>query len=132
MSRSGYTDDNDNWELIRWRGAVASAIRGKRGQKLLREMLEALDAMPLKELVVNELITPDGGYCALGALGAWHGINMETIDPDDPDQVAKTFNVAQALVREIVFENDEGGVYQEQPKTRWIRMKKWVEQNILS
>jgi len=29
MSRSGYTDscDMDQWDLIRWRGAVASAVR---------------------------------------------------------------------------------------------------------
>ena len=32
MSRSGYTDECDGWELVRWRGAVNSAIRGKRGQ----------------------------------------------------------------------------------------------------
>jgi hypothetical protein len=37
MSRSGYSDDLENWSLIRWRGAVASAIRGRRGQAFLRE-----------------------------------------------------------------------------------------------
>lgn len=35
MSRSGYTDDCDGWQLIMYRGAVASAIRGARGQRLL-------------------------------------------------------------------------------------------------
>jgi hypothetical protein len=34
MSRSGYSDDidsaDDQWALIRWRGAVKSAIRGAR------------------------------------------------------------------------------------------------------
>ena len=38
MSRSGYSDDLDNWDLIRWRGQVSSAIRGKRGQGFLREL----------------------------------------------------------------------------------------------
>jgi hypothetical protein len=47
MSRSGYSDDHSEWDLIRWRGAVASAIRGKRGQAFLRELLVALDAMPV-------------------------------------------------------------------------------------
>lgn len=37
MSRSGYTDEDDIWAMIRWRGAVTSAIRGKRGQQALRE-----------------------------------------------------------------------------------------------
>jgi len=47
MSRSGYSDDcDDQWSLICWRGAVKSAIRGKRGQAFLKEMLAALDALP--------------------------------------------------------------------------------------
>ncbi len=29
MSRSGYNDDGTEWDLIRWRGAVASAVRGQ-------------------------------------------------------------------------------------------------------
>lgn len=35
MSRSGYSDDCYGWELICWRGAVNSAIKGKRGQSFL-------------------------------------------------------------------------------------------------
>ncbi len=56
MSRSGYCDDlDDPLELGRWRAQVASATRGKRGQKLLRDMLAALDAMPEKRLVSGVL-----------------------------------------------------------------------------
>jgi hypothetical protein len=68
MSRSGYQDYTDQWEVIRWRGAVRSAIRGKRGQAFLREMLAALDALPDKRLIRNELEV-NGEYCALGAVG---------------------------------------------------------------
>ena len=57
MSRSGYVDDMcDEWALIRYRGAVKSAIRGKRGQAFLREMLAALDAMPEKRLISGALV----------------------------------------------------------------------------
>ena len=42
MSRSGYSDSLENWDLIRWRGQVASAIRGKRGQQLLKELADAM------------------------------------------------------------------------------------------
>lgn len=57
MSRSGYVDDMcDQWALIRYRGAVSSAIRGKRGQAFLREMLAALDAMPEKRLISGVLV----------------------------------------------------------------------------
>jgi hypothetical protein len=50
MGRAGYSEDCDGWALIRWRGAVTSAIRGKRGQAFLREMLDALDALPVKRI----------------------------------------------------------------------------------
>lgn len=57
MSRHGYTDScDDNFALIRWRGAAKSAIRGKRGQAFLRELLAALDAMPEKRLIARELV----------------------------------------------------------------------------
>ena len=56
MSGSGYNDDCDGWALIRWRGAVASAIRGRRGQAFLRDLLAALDAMPDKRLVADALV----------------------------------------------------------------------------
>jgi hypothetical protein len=36
MSRSGYSDDNDDVAL--WRGRVASATRGKRGQAVARRL----------------------------------------------------------------------------------------------
>lgn len=107
MSRSGYSDDCDGWALIRWRGAVKAAIHGKRGQRLLRELAEALDAMPIKELIPDELQTSSGEFCALGVLGAARGLALNDIDPDDREGVAKTFNIAPALVAEIVYVNDE-------------------------
>lgn len=107
MSRSGYSDDLDEAELNLWRGSVARAIRGKRGQKALREILAALDAMPEKSLAAESLVTADGEYCTLGVLGARRGIDLGKLDPEDWDSVAKAFDIAPALVREIVFENDE-------------------------
>ncbi len=129
MSRSGYSDDIDEWALIRWRGQVASAIRGKRGQSLLRDLLVALDAMPEKSLTVHEL-EKDGEVCALGALGKARQLNMQDVDPDEPDQVAAMFNIATQLAQEIVYHNDEGGMYGETTVHRWQRMRAWVAAQI--
>lgn len=108
MSRSGYSDDcDDEWALIRWRGAVASAIRGKRGQAMLREMVLALDALPEKRLAAGELVTEGGDCCALGAVGLSRGLDMAPIDPHDLDSVAEAFNLTNALVAEIAYHNDE-------------------------
>lgn len=141
MSRSGYCDDQeDNWRHICWRGAVSSALRGKRGQAFLLELAAAMDAMPVKRLVTEELQAA-GEFCTLGVVGAARNLDMSIIDPDDAEVVAEKFGLAEAMVREIVYENDERfGDYkwidgerkyvQETPEERWIRMRKWVGSQI--
>lgn len=125
MSRSGYSEDcDDTLQYGRWRAQVKSAIRGKRGQALLRELLESLDAMPDKRLIRNEL-RKDGEMCTLGVLGAKRGMNLEAIDPEDHEIVASEFGVAHQLVREIEFENDEQ-CDRDTPEERWKHMRAWV------
>jgi hypothetical protein len=109
MSRSGYSDDfgdDDPWALIRYRGAVKSAIKGKRGQALLRELLAALDAMPEKRLVAGEL-EAEGSFCALGLVGQLRGLNLASIDTYDVETLGPKFNIAEALAREIMWVNDD-------------------------
>jgi hypothetical protein len=155
MSRSGYCDDiDDPLALGRWRAQVKSATRGRRGQKLLREMLAALDAMPEKRLIGHELEfsserieqqkakwpwidaevpegVRDGDVCALGAVGKARGLDMAVIDPEDNETVALTFDIAEPLAREIAFMNDEGSAYLETPEQRWQRMRAWVAGEIV-
>lgn len=130
MSRSGYSDDLDKWALICWRGQVASAIRGQRGQQLLKDLLAALDAMPEKRLIAEDLVNSDGEVCALGCLGKARGIDMAGIDPEEPEQVAKVFDIAPQLAQEIVYENDEGRWHPETPESRFDRMREWVVKHI--
>lgn len=129
MSRSEYTDDLDSWALIRWRGAVKSAIRGARGQQFFKELLAALDAMPNKALIADELES-DGNFCALGVLGNARNLDMSRIDPDDSELVAMEFNIAEALAREVVYMNDDGWWPKEEPSQRWERMRQWVCEQI--
>lgn len=129
MSRSDYDDDIEAWAMIRWRGQVASAIRGKRGQNLLRDLLASLDAMPEKRLIAESLTDKDG-YCALGVLGASRGMQLDALDADDPEQVAAAFGIATPLAREIVYINDEAGWWNDTPEKRWTRVREWVAQNI--
>lgn len=116
MSRHGYSEECDGWDLIRWRGAVTSAIRGKRGQSMLRELAAALDALPEKRLAAESLVNADGEYCALGALGRARGMDMATIEADDRQAVAEAFGIAEALAAEIMYLNDE---YFDEPY-QWI------------
>lgn len=135
MSRSGYTD-GDAWALIRWRGAVTSATRGKRGQSFFVELLAALDAMPDKRLIAEELQTADGCMCTLGVLGAARGVDMTVLDPEDTEAVGGVFGIPRALAAEVVYMNDEDGRWQyaygedETPEARWKRMRDWVAEQI--
>jgi len=131
MSRSEYSDDCDGWDLVRYRGAVTSAMRGKRGQALLIELAESMDAMPVKELIAHELVK-QGRFCALGVVGQKRGIALESIDPEDSRTVAEQFGIANAMAQEIVFVNDEAAWDDESPQQRWSRMRRWVDINILA
>jgi len=129
MSRSGYSEDwDDQWATIRYRGAVESSIRGRRGQAFLKEMLAALDALPEKRLIADELQHGEA-VCAIGAVGKARGVSMEKLDPEDAERVAVKFNIATALAREIVYMNDEGS-YGETPEQRFQRMRMWIANQI--
>lgn len=128
MSRSGYSDDcDDNWAQIKWRGQVMSAIRGKRGQSFLKELIGALEAMPTKRLIANELVE-NGEVCALGAVGRARGMDLDKLDPHDYEILASEFGIAHQLVREIEWENDEHGG--STPEERWRRVHKWANQQL--
>lgn len=124
MSRSGYTEDCEN--LAMWRGQVASAIRGKRGQAFLRDLVAALDAMPEKKLIEGDLQDEGGAVCALGALGVKRGLDVESMDTYDYEALGKTFNIAHQLAQEVMFENDEACWRgRETPEERWARVRAW-------
>jgi hypothetical protein len=140
MSRSGYSDDYDRDQAAMWRGQVASAIRGKRGQVFLRDLLAALEALPDKRLIAGHM-EKDGCVCATGALGKARGLDMTRINglieaEDDYDDgvvgyaVAETFDIASQLAREVLYMNDEGGYVAETDEHRYERMVKWVKSKI--
>jgi hypothetical protein len=130
MSRSGYNDDYDieQWSLICWRGAVASAIRGFRGQAFLQELRKALDELPEHKLIAQELFK-DGAVCALGAVAKRRSLDVSQVDPEDQDRVAATLGIPKALACEIMWLNDEHWG-RDDPEARWKRMRDWVESQL--
>lgn len=138
MGRHGYNEDcyEDHLQLGRWRGVIASATRGKRGQAFFRDLVEALDAMPVKELIRGDLENEEGAVCALGALGRHQGkdlsaIDIETCEEDyDWSPLGNVFDVAGPLTQEVMWENDE--YYRDQsPAERWTRMRSWAIDQLL-
>lgn len=142
MSRSGYVDDiDDDLAAGRWRAQVKSATRGKRGQAFLKELAAAMDAMPVKELIADELIDDEGQCCTIGVVCKARGVDVSKIDYEDPEQVGNAVNIARPLAAEIEYENDEYQQWSrdadgkwiqdgETPAARWTRMRKFVESQI--
>lgn len=130
MSRSGYSYDLEENDIAMWRGQVASAIRGKRGQAFLRDLLAALDAMPDKRLI-RDALEADGEVCGIGALGRARGIDMSQLDPEEYEAVAEAFNIAHQLAQEIAYVNDEY-LDLETPEQRFIGVHKWVAEHLSS
>lgn len=129
MSRSGYVDD---WSpsMNLYRASVDRALAGKRGQAFLRELAAALDAMPVKELIANELVRDSEHVCAIGAVAVRRGVDVRNVDETDGEAVGAAFGIAASMAREIVYMNDEWGCSVETPAERWQRMRKWVEKNL--
>ena len=104
MSRSGYTDDNDDpLARGRWRAQVKSAIRGKRGQSFLQELATAMDAMPVKELIANQLIDAEGACCTIGVVCKSRGIDVSKVDPHEPWDVGRAVGIAHQMAQEIEY-----------------------------
>lgn len=143
MSRHGFIDcfdydEDTNLAIGRWQGRVASAIRGKRGQAFLRDMVAALDAMQVKELHPHNV--SGSCVCAMGAVGAYRGVDLskaqDELDDECGDHEWATeytggmLDIAAALAREIAYENDEGAWSGETPAQRWARMRVWASRRV--
>ena len=151
MSRSGYSDDygdDDPFALGRWRAAVESAMRGRRGQAFLREILTSLDALPDKEPGAKSFVPAGGPVCTLGSVAMARGLDVSEHEPEEGDDdrintksVAATFGIANAMACEIMYMNDDvyghtwkppgvEGPLEKPEHARWRQMRAWVARNI--
>jgi hypothetical protein len=128
MSRHGYSDDCEN--VAMWRGVIASASRGKRGQAFFRALVDALDAMPDKRLVEGELETAEGSVCALGCLGRARGLRIGSVDTEDWDRLGELFDIAPQLAQEVMYVNDEDFRGRHSPEERWRVVRDWAARHI--
>lgn len=127
MSRSGYTEDCEYLEL--YRNSVERALKGKRGQKFLRELAEAMDTMAVHELHAGTVLDAEGGVCAMGTVCIKRGLEIVP-EFDDPWVVAEYLGITKSMASEIAWINDEANLRNETPSERWTRVRKWVEDNL--
>ena len=116
-------------------GALQSAIRGRRGQQLLRDLVAGLDALPEPELSAGALEDEATGCCcAFGAVRRYRGaaavpLYFDPMEEDlDPPHYAEPFHVAPALAWAVV-ETNEGWSDSNQEsarRQRWAKVWAWA------
>jgi len=141
MSRLYYEDDYDYWQEGLQRGWLRSAIRGKRGQQFLRELVLALDALPTPELSCGALEdSKTGCCCAFGAVRRFRGPENIKLwfHPEEedmtPDNLAEPFGVSPTLAWAVVQANDEDmndGNTEQSRRRRWAEVRAWAVRHLL-
>ena len=126
MSRVEYGDDCEHMWL--YQQHTDAAINGRRGQAFLREIVDALDALPAKRLAANVLVGTDGEVCAMGAVAIARGLDTSGIEDTDHDAVAKALGIAPRLAMEIAYLNDDDD--SEMDEHRFARMRAWAVRRI--
>lgn len=139
MSRfsDGYDEDYPNQAQMWWANMQRS-FKSKGGTAALQKLVEALDAMPVKELAHGVWRDGDGSVCALGALAVHCGQDphaMPQLEEDPQDIARRTAEVTGlpwAALYVIEYENDEGrwNSWDEGPAARWERIRQWAAKEL--
>lgn len=137
-----------------WEHNTLRNFSGKAGQAALRELRDALLALPEKRLIETRLADEKGNVCALGALAVQKRVAegrdravviaemAEAVEADD-DWIdtweaeqqtlaeAKACGMKTNMAVAIAWENDFGPKRDETPEERYTRVLAWVEGRIL-
>ena len=146
MSRSSYTDDYGEdypGQLELYRANVERSMRGKAGQARLRELRDALLALPVKELHDGIFAAGTPEKPAVCALGAWalkraggdpaKAAEMAGPSPEEDTETAAALAAhgwPRLVVMDTIFMNDDVGRH-ETPAERYARVLAWVESQII-
>lgn len=155
MRFAGDGDENFPGEWFLWESAQRRCFAGQPGQQRLRELRDALLALPEKRLITTRLANEQGEFCAIGALARHQAIQAGD-DPaevlerlasyvkaesawDDPWETEdRTISVAQAcgmkrtMAAAVAYENDlDWGREVKTPEQRYQAMLRWVESCII-
>lgn len=106
--RIGYADEEDYpGQFGLWQANCLRSLKGKAGQAALRELEQALLALPEKRLIANELQNAEGEVCAVGALAKYKGVTETQADPDcDMEDVGVELGMPRLVAWKVVALND--------------------------
>lgn len=141
--RISYSDEEEySGQFALWQSNCERSIKGKVGQRELRELEAALLAMPEKRLIHGSLVDEEGGVCAIACYARHKGVNLATFDPDeDSDQAGIAAGMPRMVAWKVVELNDFtlDSVYDPTrlsrfrpmtPEERYTAVLKWVREQI--
>ena len=153
MSRfDGDGGENFPGEWWLWENALKRSFNSRRGQLMLRELRDALLALPEQKLIYSRLADATGGVCAMGALALHHRVkageereavlyDLHESEPGDDDYietweieqttltVAEHVGMAKTMAVDVAWHNDRE--HDETPEERYTRILAWLDNVIL-
>jgi hypothetical protein len=130
--RLNYSEDEDYaGQFFLWQANCERSLKGKAGQRELRELREALLALPEKRLIGHLLYDDDGGVCAIGAYGKYKGVDLTKFDPEEGEHedVGRAGGMPRLVAWKVVEMNDMDFDL-ETPEERYVKMLAWVEKQL--
>ena len=139
--RISYSDEEDfPGQFGLWQGNCMRSIGGKNGQAVLRELEQALLALPEKRLIADELENAEGEVCAIGALAKFRQYQPKA-DPEEMEEVGIELGMPRMVAWKVVCLNDveldtrydkeQGRVVPITPEERYERVlaqvRKWLK-----
>lgn len=143
MSRfwnDGEYDSDEEFRRGAWDENRRRAFASERGKKALRELRNALAALPERRLLGGQFAEINyedddsitvGDVCAIGALAKYKGMEFthyhgsEDFDGFETAEIARSLGMTYVMGYTIAYRNDE--IYEhETPSERWWLMYGWL------
>src|SRR5258708_3710768 len=107
MSRINYCDEEERpGQFALWNANCQRSIKGKAGQRELREFETALLALTEKRLIRDALTDGTGGLCAIACYAKHKGIDLSAFDLDESDEVGIAAGMPRLVAWEVIALND--------------------------
>ena len=138
--------DTEHVAIGLWQSMYQRSLKGKRGQRNLRDFIAALDAMPEKRLISDAQVEKEYdedkdeyvvvGVCAVACFAAARGKDPAYFgDEDDSDiystaELGRSAGLSWTMAWEMTNANDEefGSL---SPEERWQAMRDWAVLKLL-
>lgn len=152
MSRFSEDDNDSEWWMLdmgRWQANLQSSLKGKRGQRALADLEDALLAMPVKSLLhgrVCEIDVYDPGFgwtfevpafCAVGLYAHPKGADLGALTADylgdcETAQIGESAGMSFTLAWHIGDLNDVEWNERMTGEQRWKAALAWVREKRVS